>query len=154
MNDKEIQDCCYDRNDYPFIINDDYLEHIKGKKYYSVKGERPRIVTLEITSFIGMCGGAMHYYGKLTTSGVHVKEFGGDPRYDHGGYLGCDGELFKITDIQIELAYKTPYECMFDRLSTQTTTRWEPKSALIKFAKEVFKARFKGDWKFDINDRT
>lgn len=156
MTLEQIKECCYDLCNVPFEIPDSYFEGVVGKVYHTDKAERPREVKLEITSFRGVCWNAVHYYGTMIVYGAPVRK--GDEKQCHYGYLGEDTQLFKDKDIRIELwRYLTEKEHdvlrKIDR-DIEVTNGWMYKADLIKFGKEVFKTRFKGDWKLVIKDYT
>lgn len=156
MTREQIQECCGDLGRIPYEIPDSYGEGIVGKEYYTAKEERPREVKLEITTFRGICGGAEHYYGTLKVRGAHIKKEGEKGCF--GGYLGEDTPLFNDIDIVIELyRYVTDAEQKNDPhryKDMKTSNGWYAKAPIIEFAKEVFKARFNGDWKLVIKDYT
>ena len=159
MSDEDIKKYCHDRNEYPFEIPDTYMENLIGVKYQTAVCERPRVVTLRISTYMGCCEWAIHYYGKLTVRGPSIIEIGGDPNISHGGYLHGESEEFRKAvkgmcieidlwrDITEEERKKDP-----DRFEEwmDDTSAWVSETALIEFAKEVFNRRFKGDWKFEI----
>jgi hypothetical protein len=63
--------------EYPDKIPDDYGCGYRDDKYFTdPKKDKPRIVTLEITSFMGYSVGAVHYYGELRAEGVGVHPIG------------------------------------------------------------------------------
>lgn len=157
MKKEQIKECCYDLGNLPYEIPDSYGEGIVGKEYYTVKGERPREVKLEITSFRGIACDAVHYYGTLKVSGAHIKKDGCNGFF--GGYLGEDTPLFKNINIVIELLrYVTDEEHKTDPHrygeDIKVTNGWYDKTSIKKLAKKVFKARFVGDWKLIIKDYT
>lgn len=157
MEKQQIQECCYDLGGFPYEIPDSYGEGIVGKEYYTEKGERPREVKLEITSFRGMAWEAVHYYGTLKAYRPDVRKNGTASCFF--GYLGEDTPLFKDLDIVIELCrYVTDNERKSDphryNEDMKVTNGWYKKTPIIEFAKEVFKSRFKGDWKLVVKDNT
>lgn len=157
MTLEQIKECCYDLGNVPFEIPDSYGEGIVGKEYYTAKGERPREVKFEITSFRGVAWNATHYYGTLKVTDVHIRKEGCKGAF--GGYMGEDTPLFKDKDIVIELwRYVTDAERKADPRrydeDMKVTNGWLKKAPLKAFAKEVFKTRFKGDWKLIIRDYT
>lgn len=157
MKKEQIQECCYDIGNIPYEIPDTFGEGIIGKVYYTDKAERPRIVTLEITTFRGVAWDAVHYYGRLYVSRVPVKKEGSKSCFC--GYLGEDTPLFKDLNIIIELwRYVTDVNRKEDPIrydkDMKVTNGWYDKASIKKLAKEVFKARFTGDWKLVVNDYT
>lgn len=158
-NKKTLKEICWDRDRFPLEILDTYGENIKGKDHYTSTIKKPRIVTLEITSYIGISGGASHYYGKLISycPTIHPN---GEPHIGCTGYLGKeDNEIFKniINDIRIDIAYYTSdKDVQTDELypDIKLSTRFKTKEKLIEVAKYIFNNRFIGDWKFEIKDRT
>lgn len=157
MTQEQIKECCCDLGDVPYEIPVSYGEGIIGCEYYTANCKRPREVKLEINSFRGVAWDAVHYYGTLKVSGARIKKKGCDGCFC--GYLGKDTPLFKNLDIVIELwRYITEEEHKADphryEEYMEVTNGWYDKSSIKKFAKEVFKARFKGDWKLVIKDYT
>ena len=157
MKKEQIQECCYDLGKHPYEIPDSYGEGIVGKEYYTGKEKRPREVMLKITSFRGVCFGAVHYYGTLKAYRPNIHKEGSNNCYY--GYLGDDTKLFKDLNIVIELCryiteeeYKTDPN-RYDK-DMNVTNCWYDKAHIVKFAKEVFNKRFKGDWKLIIKDYT
>lgn len=159
MNKQRIKKCCMDRGNYPFVIPDNYGEGIRGKNHYTDVTRKPREVRLVISSYKGLCWDAQHYYGSLDAFGAPIREIGGDPRFSCGGYLGGDKEFFENIDVSIELWKKITKK---ERVSNpnryrdyyETTSGWYDKEKLIAFGKEVFAARFSGDWVLKIEDNT
>ena len=155
MSQEQIKECCYDLGKLPYEIPDTYGEGVVGKEYYTDKEERPREVKLEITSFRGIAWDAVHYYGTLKVYGPHIRKKGVSGSFC--GYLGEDTQLFKDNDIVIELwRYVTEEEHKNDPHrydeDMKVTNGWYDKASIKEFAKEVFKERFKGDWKLVIDD--
>lgn len=157
MTQEHIKECCYDYGKVPYEIHDNYGEGIVGKEYYTTKEERPRKVNLVINSFRGISWDAVHYYGTLKVFAPHVRKEGELGCFC--GYLGEDTPLFKDLDIVIELwRYVTEEDRKIDPHrydeDMKVTNGWSDKTAIIEFAKEVFKARFIGEWKLVIEDYT
>ena len=156
MTPEQIKECCYDIGNFPYEIPDTFGEDIVGKEFYTAKEERPRKVKLEITSFIGVCCDAVHYYGTLKAFRPHIKKEGCDGCFY--GYLGEDTPLFQDLNIVIELwRYVTDAERKSDHKrygDMEMTSGWYEKAQIIKFAKDVLNTRFKGDWKLTIEDLT
>lgn len=161
MSEQEIMDLCQDRHKYPFEIPDSFGEGITGSKYYTEKKKRPRVVKLEITSFMGVCGGAMHYYAELVSYSPLILEIGGNPNISYIGALHGEDhrELFKDLSIHIGLLRQIEdweRERYPDRFAEymDTTNAWYDKEQIIAFANEVFKSRFVGDWTLEVDDMT
>lgn len=161
MTQDEMIDLCQDRHKYPFEIHDTFGEGITGSKYYTEKTKRTRVVKLEITSFMGVCGGAMHYYAEFVSYAPSILEIGGNPNISHGGALHGEDhrELFKDLSIHIELLRHIEdweRERYPDRFAEymDTTNAWYDKEQIIAFANEVFKTRFVGDWTLEVDDMT
>lgn len=158
MNKQRMKKCCMDRGNYPFVILDNYGEGIRGKKYFTDVTRKPREVRLVITSYRGICWDAQHYYATLCEFGAPIKVIGGDPRTTCRGWLGEDTELFNNIDIGIELWRKITKKERTNNPGRyrdyETTNGWCDKNKLIAFGKEVFAARFSGDWVLKIEDNT
>jgi hypothetical protein len=119
-----------------------------------VRPESDREVTLEITSWIGISPGAIHYYGdlKFTVANVHPK---GKPTT----WTSCyDIELFDSGKIQITRILeswefkKYPGTYKGWRIGDRYSGFYKPEDA-IKRGKEVFKDLFGKGWKLKIDKR-
>ena len=141
MKKEQIQECCYDLGKQPYEIPDSYGEGIVGKEYYTAKEKRPREVMLEITSFRGICGGAVHYYGTLKAYRPKIHKEGSN--YCHCGYLGDDTSLFKDLNIVIELwRYITEEEYSNDQKITWDDLSIFPFDWLILFLPSLLCVNF------------
>lgn len=127
--------------------------------------ENERTVRLCISSFRGMCGDAIHYYGKLKADGVdiieEVEENGEVKKHYIGGYI-CK----EFSNLENKSNYEMIYEIELLRPVTkediekdpnrwegyeigQKTNAFESIGEIVAVAKKVVKARFPG-WKFEI----
>lgn len=127
-------------------------------------GNKVRRATVEITSFRGISIGAIHYYGHIIVQGVNMEY---DERPGTSTMCGDCEDKFPLSrysyklqltrpitqeeiDIDNELGSELarfPYQDVGD-----LTQCWENEQDIIDFAKEVFKARFKGNWEFYVED--
>lgn len=149
--------------EYPDIFKDDCGLDIKipEKKIHAVKswgyrkGNPKRRATLEISTFVGISFNAIHYYGKIVIQGVEME-------YDDKSH--CFTSVF---DKNIPLAH-SEYELELTRPISkeeiaEDPDRWgnyykegdltncfESIEDIIDFSKDVFKARFDGDWEFVV----
>lgn len=125
---------------------------------------QPRIV-LEITSFMGICAGAMHYYGKIKADGWHFTE----GSTGHYGYLGkCfnswprEKQALCSSKYNIEIVKPLTEEDIKnnpDRYEGYCpgwpTNAFEDKDEIIKIAKKIVAARFPEGWgKMEIEDNS
>ncbi|MDL2315059.1 hypothetical protein LJC16_02240 [Bacteroidales bacterium OttesenSCG-928-C19] len=153
------------REKYPEIFNDDcgLNEVCPHKKLHAVKswgrskGNEKRRVTLKVSSFVGISAEAEHVYGKLEVQGVFMEK--DDEKDCSTNCWECD----KTKPLQSYL-YRIPlqrYVTEKDKKQDEElkymkkwegyhvgdlTDRFDTLEELEEFAKEVFKARFKGDW--------
>ena len=92
LTNSEANDQSYDRGLYPdfFPVNigDDFK--LESRPELSVMIPNPRKVKIEITSFRGFCGGAVHYYAERESYGIirYYIEPGTNRRIRAYGYLG------------------------------------------------------------------
>lgn len=91
LTNSEANDQSYDRGLYPdfFPVNigDDFK--LESRPELSVMIPNPRKVKIEITSFRGFCGGAVHYYAEIEADGIirYYIEPGTNRRIGAYGYL-------------------------------------------------------------------
>ncbi len=86
----------YDYGDYPDIIPVDYGMDLKLNTVPDLKVKLwdPRKVRIEVSSFIGVSAGAVHYYSKILADGVSLYRDTPRGRMMVGGYV-CE-EFSKI----------------------------------------------------------
>lgn len=148
---------------YPLKISDDSGYGYRDDKYFSDKRRKwKRIVTLEITSFIGYSGGATHYYGKLIADGVDLH------KVDSPNVVSMSSDSPAKKDPLLNSTYdfelrrpitKEEIDADEDRWFAydpgDPTSGFASKKELIDMAFECFKFRFVGkNWAFYINDTT
>ena len=159
------------RYHYPDIFQDDCGLDIKIQdrgglhatpSWGRTKNNQIRCATLEISTFRGISGGAIHYYGNIYVQGVNMEydtnpgttTMGGDweDKYPLSKYRYQLTLTRPITQEEIDLdkelgehLARFPYQDVGDQ-----TICWESIEQIIEFAKEVFKARFSGKWEFYV----
>lgn len=69
---------CWDRRDYPEIISDDAGLDISIPRFITrgpwKEHNRPRRITLNVTTYIGTSWNAVHYYGNLDIEGISFSQ--------------------------------------------------------------------------------
>lgn len=163
---------CYE---YPDIFTDDCgldivwparnLHTEAGWRY--TRPVKKRSVVLQISSFVGIHPCAIHYYGILSVEGVklscgspHLSGFTSDWDCEHKYPLSRSTYELRLTrpiskeekdnDNQLgKNLSRFPYQQIGD-----LTPCWRTKEELIEFAKQVFHARFKGEWEMYCVDST
>lgn len=139
-------------------------EDYKTKKMldYIAEADRKdgkRVLTFEITTFIGMCGGACHYFCKAH-SYIHLHEVG-NPNHTIGGYLGgieipresenLEFDLgIPLTEAMIEedsghYRYNAPGDC---------GTALRDKDQFFPIIKELENIFNMDEWTFVVHDNT
>jgi hypothetical protein len=147
-----------DTIDYHSVKHGD--QFTKGERVYtasleSVRKNTKRKVTLNITSYRGISGDAIHYYGKLTFEGADVEFEGTDGKtwntFADGdfpiGWVNWTIELNRM----ITQSDKTLHAKRFEDYDVdEPTYRFDTPEDVIQKAKQVFRKRFIGDWDFKI----
>ena len=161
----------WDHGKYPdvFTENTGMDFSIPGRPEYFVEKCRDRKIKINITSFRGICCGAMHYYASIEADGVQIcrQEQGG--RYVWCmGYLGEEHKkmpheqkdvatpIWKIDverDVPPEEMVKDPERWIGYHVGSHTPAFLNKEEA-IETATRIIKARFQGDWKIVIDDMT
>lgn len=162
MTIEEAYSHCWDRHDYPQIIEDTaglditipgYTTRI-GKYHKSDK----RRVKLDITTY-----GVEHFYGNLHADGINFLII-----EDNGKTCSVWDSKVREVESKYPLANST-YDIELVRKVTEeemihSPSRWEgyyvgadtnafySPEEVIELAKQVFKARFKGDWYLEWDD--
>lgn len=163
-----------ERYEYPDIFTDDCGLDLKGYngKYKAMpswghrKSNTLRRITLEITTYRGICGDAIHFYGKLVVQGVEMKRDPNEKDYDihkasewkDKNPLSAYQYWLKLTrpvtqaELDADKNARYPAEVRFEWADVgDLTERWNSTEELIDFATQVVKARFKGKWAFYVN---
>lgn len=120
-----------------------------------------RIVKICISSYIGYCGGAKHFYASIKANGVHICR-----KNDEGGVVWCGGAICKEykempksqTDVASGLWSIDILREITQEDINNDPIRWEgynvgdmtnafnDEATCIEYAKEVVKHRFVGNW--------
>jgi hypothetical protein len=165
MTLEEVLEHCRDRDEYPKVFNDNVGSDIKLDGYNTVirKGaDNKRVCKLIITSYLGMCIDAIHYYGRLEIEGITFT----DP---DSRWMTSD-ENTRAMEKKNPLAGSRYHIDLVRPLLQEEIdndpVRWEGYppgvyvnnfdsiEAIIELAQEVFEQRFSGDWEFEIEDLT
>ena len=152
-----------ERYNYPTIFTDDCGIDIKFpekgthavKTWGYTKRNQRRRATLRIDSYIGVCSGAMHYYGKIEIQGVNME-------YDDNHTMSTmsNDEKYPLSHFVYTLVLRRPiteHEIQNDPLRWgdyylpgDLTNCFNSVEEIVSLAKKVFKFRFSGEWEFEI----
>lgn len=155
---------CWDRRDYPEIISDAGLD-ISIPRFITrgpwKEHNRPRRITLNVTTYIGTSWNAVHYYGNLDIEGISFSQEDSpntmtmcSETYDAEEKNPLAGGMYHIElvrpvtreEIEEDNSRWWGYEIGSD------TNAFHSPEDVIALAKEVCKARFKGNWILKIVD--
>ena len=157
-----------DEEPYPAVFPEDYGMDYHSEEYptyYPVAYNNPRTITLDITSYRGMCGGAVHFYGKIKIDGIHVMENRDGRIIGHGGYV--PRSMRETLPKDVLAAYNMSYEIELVRPVTRamidededrwhgyipgysSTDAFDTVDEIIELGKKVVKARV--PW-FNVDD--
>lgn len=165
MNIKEAIEHCWDRKDCPEVFRDDAGLDISIPGFITrgswIRNNSPRTVTLDVTTYRGVSWNAVHYYGNITIEGVSFS-----PEDRPNTYTMCK-ETYEAEEknplaagfYKIELVRPVTYKEIEEdssqwdgyEVGDNTNAFYSPED-VIALAKEVCKARFKGNWKLKIID--
>lgn len=115
----------YDHGDYPDIFPVDYGMDLKLYTVPDLKIKiwNPRVARIEVTSFIGVSAGAIHYYSKIVADGVSLYRDTSKGRIIVGGYV-CE-EFSKICK-DSKGKYDPVYQIDVLRQVTESEIRQDP----------------------------
>ena len=172
MNLNEAKDYSMDNGRYPVFFSTQVgLDFkLKSNPEYYPKCNNPRRVVIRVSSFIGICGGARHYYATIEADGISIcydkQTESGIKTWTVSGYLG---EEFKKLPSHIRDLYSSKY--IIDVCRRVTTSdiqkdphRWEgyevgdktsafdTRSSAISKAKAIVKARFSTGWQVEVRE--
>lgn len=170
MTLKDAKERSIDHGEYPLffttMVGLDF--RLKSQPKYYAKANEPRCVIIQISSFIGACGGAKHYYATIVANGIMIcsdkQTEKGIVTTIHGGYLGEEFE--KMPKHKRDL-YSFQYKIEVCRELTEKEIsddplRWKgcyPGSRTVAFnseysairaAQAIVKARFSNLWNVKI----
>lgn len=150
-----------ERYNYPAIFTDDCGLDIKfpEKQIHAIKSwgynsdNKRRRATLKISSFVGMCSDAIHWYGKIEIQGVEMK-------FDNmaGSTFSFD-KNFPLSHFTYGLTLRRPltkHEIYSDKnrwsyyFEGDLTRSFNSVEEIIELAKKVFNRRFSGLWEFYV----
>ena len=156
---------CWDRRDYPEIISDDAGLDISIPRFITrgpwKEHNRPRRITLNVTTYIGTSWNAVHYYGNLDIEGISFSQ------EDSPNTMTMCSETYDAEEknplaggmYHIELVRPVTREEIEEHNSRwwgyeigSNTNAFHSPEDVIALAKEVCKARFKGNWILKIVD--
>ena len=165
MDIKEAIEHCWDRKDYPEVFRDDAGLDISIPGFITrgswIENNSPRTVTLDVTTYRGVSWDAVHYYGNITIEGVSFS-----PEDSPNTYVVCK-ETYEAEEKNPLAAGSYKIELVRPVTSEEIeedSTRWDGYEVgdktnafnspedVIDLAKEVYKARFLGNWKLEIID--
>jgi hypothetical protein len=91
LTNQEANDLSYDQGCYPDFFPIDIGNDFKlsDNPELFVQMPNPRKICIEVTSYRGFCGGAVHYYAEIRADGIDICQRDDDGRLMRvGGYLG------------------------------------------------------------------
>ena len=156
---------CWDRRDYPEIISDDAGLDISIPRFITRgpwrEHNRPRRITLNVTTYIGTSWNAVHYYGNLDIEGISFSQEDSpntmtmcSETYDAEEKNPLAGGMYHIELVRPvtreEIEEDNSRWCGYE-IGDNTNAFHSPED-VIAIAKEVCKARFLGNWKLKIVD--
>ncbi|HJC17122.1 MAG TPA: hypothetical protein H9937_04050 [Candidatus Alistipes stercorigallinarum] len=172
MNIQEAKKYSWDQGVYPLFFSSEVGCDFKLESHpdYFCVVNSPRKVKIKISSFLGVCAEARHYYATIIADGIDICSFeqiGSDiRRINHGGYLGEEFENLPT--------YKRDLYSSFYRIDVCRTLsasdiskypeRWvgyyegcmtpafDTKFSAIRRAKAIVAARFSSAWKVEIEE--
>lgn len=166
MELKEIVDrSLSDRDKYPDIFTDDCgldtiwpeHDHLHAEPSWNRRpNNKVRRVTLHISTFRGISFGAIHYYGELQVQGICMVYNDNPNRSTSNSELEREYPLSRyIYRLQLTRPITAEeIDANDDRFKYwypgQLINCWNTEQELLDFAKEVFKARFTGDWELYV----
>ena len=169
--EQAVKDYSSDNRYYPdvFPINAGNDLKLSDRPEITVndKGD-DRYVRINITSFIGSCAWAKHYYADIDADGCDIgynDENG--KRYSIMGAISPEYKqktkenplyepFYKITIVRPTTMHdvnEAPDDFYIDEIGEQRTSQFYSIEEAIQVAKEVVALRFPG-WKVEVNDRT
>ena len=170
---QKILDCCLDRGELPkfFDIEIGKDFRLESQPDYHAEIREPRKVKIIVSTFRGICVGAIHYYVTIEADGIHIyslenNKYGKVSRVYHGGYLSDE---YKKLPREKRAVWSSVYKIKVGRILTQQEIdedpiRWEnyddgdfitafvTKQEAINQAKKIVKARFDIDWVVEVID--
>lgn len=170
MNLNEAKKCSIDNGQYPVFFSTQVGLDFKLKKHpeYYPKVNNPRRVMIRVSSFIGVCGGASHYFATIEADGISIcydtQTESGIKTWSVSGYIG---EEFKNLPSHIRDLYSPKYYIEVCRRVTANDIQKDPyrwdgykegditnafntKHSAISTAKAIVKARFSDGWQVEI----
>ena len=170
MNLNEAKKCSIDNGQYPVFFSTQVGLDFKLKTHpeYYPKVNNPRRVMIRVSSFIGVCGEARHYYATIEADGISIcydkTTDSGTKTWSVSGYIG---EEFKNLPPHIRDLYSLKYRIEVCRRVTASdiqkdphrwsgyregdkTTAFDTRSSAIRKAKAIVEARFSNGWQVEI----
>ena len=127
------------------------------------KYDEPRKVKIKITSFVGSCAWARHYYFDIEADGCHLTDNGNSIIF---GHISEEYQKKKRDNGLYEHDYKIPVvrpiteqdvkddpDYDIDDIGWADTNRFNTKEEGLEIAKEIVSKRFP-DWELVIDDMT
>ncbi len=153
---KRAIEMCRDNDTLPDVINSNYGIDItfsddKGKQYTSVLRCKRRLY-VDISSYIGMSAGAIHFYAKIWFSDPDLTEHETGRTLMIGGSFNrfkpdeCKGKSIEVVRLVTELEMKADpgrWKCY---RAGDRTDAFEDKAELKSCIDFIIKHRFTGDW--------
>lgn len=125
------------------------------------KSNMVRRATVIISSFRGVSIGAIHYYATIDVQGVNMvykdnpscstMDFECQRQYPLSAYIYRLRLLRPLTEKEIlEDREFERYGRFYGFKPGDLSQSWQSEEEIVEFAKEVFKARFQGQWEFYV----
>ena len=158
-----------DQGKYPDVFSNEtgFDLVIPGHSEFYIKKRNERLIKIRISSFIGICAEAVHYYANIEADGVYICKI------DENGKERCIGGnickeydnlpnevkdtaswFYKIEVVKIltqEMIDNDPERWRGYRPGWKVNAFNSPEEA-IETAKRVAKARFDGDWTIQVDE--
>lgn len=166
MTQEEIKKHCRDCGNYPYVfpLNAGMDLVLSDRpEVFPHKYDEPRKVKIKITSFIGSCAWAMHYYFDIEADGCHLTDNGNSIIF---GHISEEYQKKKRDNGLYEHDYKIPVvrpiteqdikddpDYDIDDIGWADTNRFNTKEEGLEIAKEIVSKRFPG-WELVIDDMT
>lgn len=163
-----------DEGQYPDIFSDDLGKdfHLETKPEYFPVIATPRLIRMKISSFIGICGGAKHYYAEIQADGIKIcsKEIrnGKENIITHSGYV-CEEyaklprekkdiwdsyySIEVVRPITQEMINANPGKWKYCGVGSMTNA-FDTKESALSVAQNIVNERFQGEWDVVIDDLT
>lgn len=152
---------CYDRREYPEVFSDTDGFDISIPGFITKCPELPRTIKLEVTTFCGISWDAIHYYGNIYVEGIIFSKEN-DPNtitickktFDKEKENPLAGDSYHIELVRpVTIEEIESNQARWDGYEIgMNTNAFNSPEEVIALAKEICKARLKGNWILKIID--